>query len=330
MNKIITHMQAQMKKRFQKLGSVQIDLATGAIIHPTPNLEYGTFVLDKDGNAEIKTMSAETGLLRQIPAYAIWKDIKDIKKGDLVVLNGVTGHVLDPEVAVDGVAGTSVRVLDIQGDVKIIALTEDTMVPGKGLLTVTNVLTAGGIGGEEGVNPMMMALLMDDKGLSNSDDNGMLFALLAQGGGDAGIANMNPLVFCLLQDKDKGAGKDGSMLSMLLMQQFAGGNGSGDMSSLFGDGTNQLQTILLMDAMKNDSDGFMQNMLQMSILSGSGNDNPQMSNLMLMSMFGKDSGGGLSDVMMMNMLNGGAGSNPFGNLFGGACGCKKTETPADE
>ena len=273
------------------------DFRSGAIgVKSSIRDEFHTFVLENGRPKLSKCEVSQFGL--PIPAVAMRTPIADVKPGDLVIFNDISGEeswgfflglTQDP--------ATSNKEIDVieadTGRKSSYTIQDGMLLDGNAILCVRNLA-----GNQSGLQSLLPFILLMDKDSSSNKD--LMMAMML---GQNGQVDQNMLMMLMLMDRDNDGDEDGlsSMLPLLLMSGGLNGGAAGGMNPL----------MLLAMSGKLGGDGDTSSLLPLMLLGGQGGTNTLTSNpLMMMMLLGK---GGDIDPMMLMLLSGGLGGgvNPF-------------------
>ena len=272
------------------------DFRSGALgVKSSIRDEFHTFVLENNRPKLSKCEVSQFGL--PIPAVAMRTPIADVKPGDLVIFNDISGEeswgfflglTQDP--------ATSNKEIDVieadTGRKSSYTIQDGMLLDGNAILCVRNLA-----GNQSGLQSLLPFILLMDKDSSSNKD--LMMAMML---GQNGQVDQNMLMMLMLMDRDNDGDEDGlsSMLPLLLMSGGLNG-GAGGMNPL----------MLLAMSGKLGGDGDTSSLLPLMLLGGQGGTNALTSNpLMMMMLLGK---GGDIDPMMLMLMSGGLGGgvNPF-------------------
>lgn len=273
------------------------DFRSGALgVKSSIRDEFHTFVLENNRPKLTKCEVSQFGL--PIPAVAMRTPIADVKPGDLVIFNDISGEeswgfflglTQDP--------ATSNKEIDVieadTGRKSSYTIQDGMLLDGNAILCVRNLA-----GNQSGLQSLLPFILLMDKDSSSNKD--LMMAMML---GQNGQVDQNMLMMLMLMDRDNDGDEDGlsSMLPLLLMSGGLNGGAAGGMNPL----------MLLAMSGKLGGDGDTSSLLPLMLLGGQGGASALTSNpLMMMMLLGK---GGDIDPMMLMLMSGGLGGgvNPF-------------------
>lgn len=176
--------------------------------------------------------------------YVMNKPVSQLKAGDVIALENSYAKVLsyNEETA-------TIKAKSYTGSKKTIYTVEDVLFGQSTVKVLVNLANNfGGGQGQNGFNPMMLALLGKDGDFSSKD---LLTAMMFQQGQNGGAAGFNPMMLALL-----GKGGDGfSTKDLLMMQAFAGNSGANPFAGLFNFGAAPAAAPAAAPEAGNDAEG---------------------------------------------------------------------------
>ena len=242
---------------------------SGDDIRLTINGEVAVVNVDKEGNRAYRVISStgeiteypEALTLSGLPVFTISRPIADVKNGDVVCIDGKYSRV-------ESIKGNRICTVGYNGNGRTKVAVKDFLLDSTTVPVVVSLMGEGA--NTNGINPLMLAMVMGKEEGSEFDlkdfillqaasgnganiagnnlfSNPLMFLLLTEKGGDidpmmfllmgnnGGTANLtsNPLLLMSLLGDKKGCGKSDLFETLIMASAFGGGNGL-NLGGLFG------------------------------------------------------------------------------------------------